>query len=127
MSGNANITLFLTIALLLVVVSLNCLLIPKLGAIGAAFSTLSGFLMINSLMVYFILKLDNFVTLNIGIFISIVLLTVNAICLTFLKFNILVPILLLSGTTIILAFSEWKIFFSALKYLIIKFQFQLYN
>jgi O-antigen/teichoic acid export membrane protein len=67
MSGRAGWTLASTVALLVVMCGLNLLLIPRLGALGAALGTAIGFASINALHCVVIWRQDRFVAAGPGV------------------------------------------------------------
>lgn len=67
MAGHANLTLSTTVIALGLHVVLNMLLIPVLGAMGAAAATLASVLLVNSLVSYIIKRNDRLDTINLRI------------------------------------------------------------
>lgn len=65
MAGYAGLTLLTTTAMLMINILLNVVLIPMLGAIGAALSTVIALLSVNAGITYLIWKLDGFTVLNL--------------------------------------------------------------
>ena len=64
MAGHASISLYSTIAVLLIDVILNYLTIPVWGAVGAAISTVIALAGLNSIMAWIIARIDQFKTIK---------------------------------------------------------------
>jgi len=108
MSGHANLTLLSTIALLMIVVSLNWFLIPIYSATGAAVSTLMGLLLINGLISFLIWKIDNFKTFNFGILLAAFFISVISIFLALQNFNFWLSTFFSVSIAIIIIISDRK-------------------